>query len=54
MHFEITTDASKKEFKSVSAVQRIAQISKEINKSFLISSVGPLLVKFLYNGSGST
>ena len=53
MHFEITKDTSKKEFKSVSAFQRFGQISKEINKSFLLSSVGPLLVKFLYDGSGS-
>ena len=54
VHFESTTDASKKEFKSVSAFQRIAQISKVINKSFLISSVGSQHVKFPYDGSGST
>ena len=52
-HFEITTDTSRKEFKSVSVFQRIAQISKEIKKSFMICTFGPDHGKFLYDSAGS-
>ena len=52
-HFEITTDTSKKEFKSVSVFQRIACMSVKLNKTFMLCTFGSQHGKFLYDSAGS-
>ena len=52
-HIELTTDTSKKEFKSVSVFKRISTISRELKISYMICTFGPQHGKFLYDSSGS-
>ena len=51
-HIEITTDTSKKEFKSVAVFKRVTDISVRLKKSFMVCTFGPQHGKFLYDGSG--
>ena len=51
-HIEITTDTSKKEFKSVSVFKRVTDISIKLKRSFMVCTFGPGHGKFLYDGSG--
>ena len=51
-HFEITTDTSKKEFKSVSVFKRVANIAAKVQKTFMLSTFGSQHGKFLYDPAG--
>ena len=55
IHFEVTTDTSKKEFKSVAVFKRILDnIVNPLKISVSLCNFGPQHGKFLYDGSGRT
>ena len=51
-HFEVATDTSKNEFKSVSVFQRVAAIANSLQKTFLLCYFGPEYVKYLCDSAG--
>ena len=51
-HFELTTDTSENDFKSVSVFQRVAAIANSLQKTFLLCYFGPEYVKYLCDSAG--